>query len=91
MQKTISIIVYGRVQGVFFRQSTRETALQAGLSGTVRNHADGSVHIIATGEEELLDSFIEWCKSGPPKASVDHVEVTEQPFQPFRSFIIERS
>ena len=68
--QTISIIVKGRVQGVFYRQSTREKARELGLTGYVQNMENGSVHIVATGEHEKLDQLIAWCRQGPPKAKV---------------------
>lgn len=88
--KTISILVYGKVQGVFFRQSTRDEALRNGITGTVRNEDDGTVHITASGEPEQLENFISWCKTGPSKAKVERIEVREISFQPFRTFMIER-
>jgi len=69
------ILVQGRVQGVFFRDSTRRVAIRLGLSGTVRNVPAGDVEIVAEGTAEQLDSLIEWCRTGPPAAVVDDVKV----------------
>ena len=91
MLSTISIIVKGKVQGVFFRQSTREKATELGLKGEVKNEADGSVAIIATGLEPQLTALIEWCKKGPPKAMVASVDTKPLPLQHFNSFIIIRN
>lgn len=91
MLSTISIIVKGKVQGVFFRQSTREKAIELGLSGEVKNEEDGSVSIIATGYEEQLQVLIEWCKNGPPKAIVTSVYTKPLPLQHFNNFIIIRN
>ncbi len=88
--KTVSIIVSGKVQGVWYRQSTKEKATELGVTGNVRNQPDGSVAIVATGSSNQLDQFIEWCHQGPLRAHVTHVEVTELPLQSFDRFMIER-
>ena len=90
MLKTLSIIVTGKVQGVWYRQSAKEKATELGVTGNVRNQPDGSVAIIATGLTNQLDQFIEWCRQGPPRALVTNVEVTELPLQSFDRFVIER-
>ena len=90
MLKTVSIIVTGKVQGVWYRQSAKEKATELGVSGNVRNQPDGSVAIIASGLTNQLDQFIEWCRQGPPRAGVTNVEVTELPLQSFDRFVIER-
>jgi acylphosphatase len=88
--KHVSIQVVGKVQGVFFRASTKEKADEFSIKGTVRNNADGSVSIEAEGHEENLDLFIEWCKHGPKFAHVERCEVSERPLQQFKIFSIER-
>jgi acylphosphatase len=90
MQKTISIEVSGKVQGVYYRQSTLRYAIENSITGTVTNQSTGSVLIIATGTNEQLNSLIEWCKKGPPKAVVTNVVVKEQAFQLFNTFSISR-
>ena len=72
--------VTGRVQGVFFRQSTAEKANEIGVSGWVRNCPDGSVEAHVEGIEPAIRSMIEWMEMGPPAASV--VEVDAQPVEP---------
>ena len=67
--------VTGRVQGVFFRQATRETAERLGLSGWVRNLPDGSVEALFEGERLLVEEAVAWCRQGPPRAAVDSVAV----------------
>ena len=67
--------IQGQVQGVFYRQSTKETALRLGLTGWARNCPDGSVLAVVTGEREAVDVAIEWCRQGPPAATVTGVEV----------------
>ncbi len=88
--QTLSIIVSGKVQGVWFRQSTKEKALELGITGEVSNQSDGAVKIIATGTKEQLSTFTDWCKQGPTKANVTNLDVKELPLQSFKSFTIER-
>ena len=72
---TVRLIVRGRVQGVFYRHSTRHHANSLVLSGWVRNLPDGTVELEATGSKDVLESLIEWCHGGPPSAIVEQVEV----------------
>lgn len=88
--KKVSVIIKGKVQGVFFRASAREVALQMGITGIVRNEPDGSVYIEAEGDEEQLKKYIAWCRKGPPRAFVEDVQVTEGPIVHFTSFTIDR-
>jgi acylphosphatase len=67
-------LVSGRVQGVFFRASTRDRALQLGLSGYARNLLDGRVEVVACGERSALDALREWLWQGPPAAQVQQVD-----------------
>ena len=90
MQQTLSIIISGKVQGVFFRQNAREKALELGLTGQVKNLEDGDVHIIASGTKEQLAVFADWCKKGPPRAVVTGVEISEIPLKEFDRFTIIR-
>ena len=90
MQKTISITVSGKVQGVFYRQTTKEKARELGVTGEVRNLPDGDVFIIATGTEEQLRLLTGWCKKGPPRAVVTGVEIAELPLQTFGLFTVVR-
>ena len=73
-QKQIQVTVRGRVQGVFFRASAQREARQLGLTGWVRNRKDGSVEIVAEGEEDQVKDFLGWVQSGPATARVDGVE-----------------
>ena len=66
-------IVKGRVQGVFFRASTREVARSLGLTGHAINLSHGDVEVLACGETESLDRLGEWLQHGPPHARVDRV------------------
>ena len=66
-------LISGRVQGVFYRASTREQALRLGLSGHARNLADGRVEVVAHGAPEALDALERWLWQGPPAAAVEQV------------------
>jgi acylphosphatase len=72
--KRLHVIVRGRVQGVYFRASARDRARELGLRGWVRNCPDGSVELVAEGEEERLAQLLVWCHSGPPGAVVTDLE-----------------
>lgn len=87
--KHYSIVVNGRVQGVFFRALTKEMAIQLGIKGFVRNESDGSVYIEAEGEEDALREFISWCRKGPTRAIVLDVRVEEGTIHTFTTFTIE--
>lgn len=67
-------LVRGKVQGVWFRASTREVALRLGLAGHARNLADGGVEVVAEGEARALDELQAWLRHGPPAARVDSVQ-----------------
>lgn len=91
MVKTIQILVSGKVQGVYYRQSTKETAQRLAVSGTVKNLLNGDVLIIATGTDEHLQQLIQWCKKGPARAEVHTVEVSTLELKMFERFSIERN
>jgi acylphosphatase len=71
----IHAIVHGRVQGVNFRYYTRQTAQQLDITGWVRNRNDGTVEVIAEGNEQALQSLIDFLKTGPAGARVDRLDV----------------
>lgn len=74
------VVVQGHVQGVFFRETTRRRALAVGVSGYVRNCADGSVEAIFEGGHEAVERLVEFCRDGPRGARVDWVDVeSEEP------------
>ena len=89
-KETILIIVKGNVQGVFYRQSTREKAIELGITGKVSNMEDGSVHIVATGSKENLERLTDWCRVGPPKARVSNLDIKKLELQQFDRFAIAR-
>jgi len=84
---TTRFLVSGRVQGVFFRASTRNEAERLGLSGTANNLADGRVEVVASGSDAALDALEKWLRLGPPSARVDGVvreAMADRPMQGFR-------
>jgi acylphosphatase len=78
--------VSGRVQGVFFRGSTREVAAQIGVTGWVRNLDNGDVEALACGPEEALRRFEAWLREGPDAARVDSVDSTAEDCTPPERF-----
>lgn len=88
--KTIRLIIKGKVQGVFYRATAKDIADELGIKGWVRNLPDRNVEITATATEKILQKFIDWCKQGPPKASVDEVIVEELSTTEFNGFRIIR-
>ncbi len=69
------IFVSGRVQGVFYRASTKEIALIYHLTGWVRNLSDGRVEAMFEGEKENIEKVVEWCRQGPPAAAPSNLEI----------------
>lgn len=90
MVRHYNIKVYGRVQGVFFRASTKTKADEFNITGFVRNERDETVYIEAEGEEENLQKFIEWCKQGPKYAIVEQCEIEEADLRSFNGFMVLR-
>jgi acylphosphatase len=71
------VVVHGRVQGVFFRDSCRQRAELSQVTGWVRNEPDGTVGALFEGPAQAVDAMVTWCRQGPPRARVDRVDVTE--------------
>lgn len=89
MQTRAHVFVSGRVQGVFFRQKTRQQARSLGVNGWVRNLDDGRVEVIFEGEESAVKALVEFCSKGPKGALVTNVSADWEPFKDeFRSFDI---
>lgn len=84
------VIVHGAVQGVFFRDTCRRIAEQNGVSGWVRNLADGSVEAVFEGESDAIHQMVEWCRTGPPLANVEKVEEHTEAPEGLRKFKIRR-
>lgn len=85
------ITIKGKVQGVFYRASTREKAIEIGLNGWCMNLENGDVLIHAEGERVDLNALLLWCKVGPPKAKVDQVLHEETDLKGYSSFKIKRA
>jgi acylphosphatase len=87
--KTYHFIVSGRVQGVFFRYYTKETAERLSIKGTVRNLANGDVEVFACGESKIMEQFEHFLLQGSPSARVDNLTKTEEvPGKDFPDFSI---
>jgi acylphosphatase len=85
------VLVSGKVQGVFFRSSTKDKAEELGISGWVRNLPDGRVEAVLEGEKEEVDKMVEWCRKGPEHARVTGVEVLVEEFRgEFKGFLLRR-
>ena len=72
------VIVHGRVQGVFFRDSTRRLASSRGVAGWVRNREDGTVEAVFEGDAGAVEAMVEAVRRGPGHASVDHLDVSAE-------------
>lgn len=77
----VHLLIEGRVQGVFFRAYARDQAVQLRLTGWVRNTSDGRVEAMVEGNENLVETYINWCRQGPPSAKVTQVTVEKQEYR----------
>ena len=73
------VVVAGRVQGVWFRESCRREAVARGVAGSVRNRMDGTVEAVFEGQEAAVAEMVAWCRIGPPRADVTGVDVDSEP------------
>ena len=88
-KERIRLVIHGRVQGVFFRASTQEEAVRYNLTGWVKNLVNGSVEVVAEGDQQALQEFTKWCQHGPPYAKVSHIDISEEPYAgEFKTFQI---
>ena len=71
------VVVHGRVQGVFFRDSCRREAQEAGVAGWASNATDGTVHVHLEGPPDAVQRVVAWARQGPRHARVDHVDVRD--------------
>ena len=89
MKLRVRLIVEGKVQGVWFRDSARKKAVELGVNGWIKNNYDGSVEAVIEGEEHKVREMIAWCHEGPPAANVTKVTKTEEDqMEGFSSFSI---
>ena len=72
------LLVSGRVQGVFYRDSCKATAESAGVAGSARNLPDGRVEVILEGDPDAIDEVIGWCRKGTPQSKVESIEVSDE-------------
>ncbi len=86
VKKHFNIKVTGKVHGVFYRDSTKAVADQLGIKGFIRNENDGSVYLEAEGDAVMMEAFLDWCREGPDRALVEHVESTEEEMKNYRNF-----
>lgn len=89
MSAAMHFWVTGKVQGVYFRASTKAKAQQLGLTGWVRNLADGQVEGVACGDQAALDSLKAWLAEGPESAVVTQLDVQPEAPQDWSSFEVE--
>ncbi len=80
MRHRVHVVITGIVQGVFFRLETQRAAEKYGVKGWVRNKHDGSVEAVFEGDRAAVESLLAWCQKGPPRASVDNIDVQWQDF-----------
>lgn len=89
MNIRVSVTVYGRVQGVAFRNYTSRRAMELGVSGWVRNLPDGSVAGVFEGDENAVNVLVDWCRQGPPAAVVERLDLRQEVYSgEFRDFSI---
>lgn len=89
--KTVHLLIKGKVQGVYYRASAQEAAVSLNITGWVRNTEEGHVEVRATGDEEQIKRFVEWCWQGPERAVVTDVSISSVDAEAFSSFSIHRS
>lgn len=88
--KQIKLKIYGQVQGVFFRAETQKIAESLSLSGVTKNLDDGTVEVVAEGEEENLKKLIQWAEQGPKLAKVEKMDIIwNQPSGQYSEFRVE--
>jgi acylphosphatase len=76
--ETFHLLISGKVQGVFFRETSRKIAERLSIRGWIKNTSDGKVEALITGEEKDLKEFVEFCKTGPERAMVNKVKVYKE-------------
>jgi len=80
------VVISGRVQGVFFRDTCERVASGLGVRGWVRNRSDGTVEVAAEGSRDAVDALLDWCRQGPSRADVIGIEVHDEPVAAERGF-----
>jgi acylphosphatase len=82
------VVVHGRVQGVFFRDTTRRLALAEGVAGWVRNTREGTVEAVFEGEPRAVERLVSFARKGPSGALVERVDVHEEPEEGLSGFAV---
>jgi acylphosphatase len=82
------VVVHGRVQGVFFRDTTRRRAVEVGVSGWVRNNPEGTVEAAFEGDDAAVERMLRFAREGPRGATIERVEVFEEPLEGLSGFRI---
>ena len=82
------LLIAGRVQGVWFRDSLRREAELAGVGGSARNLADGRVEAVLEGQPDAVAQLVAWCHHGPPRAEVTGVDVVDEPPRGNAAFLV---
>jgi acylphosphatase len=85
------VLVDGRVQGVFFRQSCRRYAEEQRVAGWIRNRSDGRVEAVFEGSPDAVEAMVAWSRRGPAGARVDEVEVADEPVEGLSAFRVAPS
>jgi len=86
--QTVNLLIKGKVQGVYYRNAAKEEADKLGITGWIKYISEGRVEAMATGNEEQLQKFINWCRRGPEKAIVKDVIITPLSPQQFNDFAV---
>lgn len=85
----IRVLIFGRVQGVFFRTSAKRLAKQFGLTGWIKNLDNGQVEAVFEGSPKTMEKMIAWCRHGPPLAQVTDLQTSPYPIKNYSDFEIK--
>ena len=89
--KTVHLVVIGKVQGVYFRNTAMLIAEKLSVTGWIKNTSEANVEAMITGDENAVKEFIKWCKTGPERAIVKEVTISKKPETIFEGFRILRN
>ena len=89
--ETVHLLISGKVQGVFFRQTAARKAQTLDITGWIKNTKDAKVEAVITGNNDDVKKFLTWCQAGPDKAEVENVSVSKQPDAIFKNFEVMSS
>ena len=89
--KTVHLLISGKVQGVFFRESARKLAEKINIKGWIKNTSDEKVEAMISGDVNDVNDFINWCYTGPERAEVTDVIVSQQAQTSFEKFKVIRN